>query len=691
MSQRSVGPLVIVALFVGSAVGAGVVLSVGGPPVGDAVEPEGPFPGLPTVDEDDGELNVRTFENRSAFRSYVRAGSRLAGASGSGRPAVRQATTDAAVEVEQSDAVAMEATASSGGGDAGGSSAGSAPERIANTNVQMAGLDEPDVVKTDGRNFYYAPNRRQPVGIEPRPVEPGRPVIEDGRPIQSDVVEPTPPRERPQTHVIDASDPSAPEAVAAINTTGKLLQTGDRLVVFENREIAGYDISDPSDPREVWSKPLNGSLVTARERNGTVYVVTQTPVSGDEPCPVEPLGPDEAVACSNIHRPEAQIPVDATYSAFSLDAADGSVGDSASFVGTARNTVVYMSPDALYLTYTKPTSRAALVGEFLREEFDRTPERLADRIAEIQSYDISPGSKTEEIRLAFERWVRSLPPEKQQTVRHEFRNGFREYRGENQRELVETGIVRVGVSGSDLAVESTGTVPGRPLDQFSMDAHTGTLRITTTVPAAGSANSENDLYVLAADSLQQRGSVQGMGVTERVYSVRYVDDTAYVVTFRRVDPFHVVDLSDPENPREVGKLKLPGFSSYLHPVDDDHVLGVGEEDGRVKTVLFDVSDPANPTIADDEILSAGWSAVSESHHAFLMDRKHGVFVLPAGQQSVVMDYTNESLSVEKRISTDARATRTRFVEDSLYVFAGEAVTVVDERSWDRTMTLFLDE
>jgi uncharacterized secreted protein with C-terminal beta-propeller domain len=245
----------------------------------------------------------------------------------------------------------------------------------------------------------------------------------------------------------------------------------------------------------------------------------------------------------------------------------------------------------------------------------------------------------------------------------------------------------VGVDDGALSVGATGAVPGRPLDQFSMDRHDGTLRITTTIPRVAGADSQNDLYTLDADSLERRGNVTGMGDDQQVYAVRYVDDTAYVVTFRRIDPLHVVDLSDPDDPEEVGELELPGFSTYLHPIDDGHVLGIGEEDGQVKAVLFDVSDPENPVVADDRILTERWSAVSESHHAFTIDRRHGVFFLPAGESGVVMDYTNGSLSVETSIGAEGRAQRARYVDDYLYVFADDGITVLDETTWEETARL----
>jgi uncharacterized secreted protein with C-terminal beta-propeller domain len=178
-----------------------------------------------------------------------------------------------------------------------------------------------------------------------------------------------------------------------------------------------------------------------------------------------------------------------------------------------------------------------------------------------------------------------------------------------------------------------------------------------------------------------------MGEDQEVYAVRYVDDTAYVVTFRRIDPLHVVNLSDPDDPKEVGELELPGFSTYLHPIDDGTLLGIGEEGGQVKAVLFDVSDPADPTVADDRILEERWSAISESHHAFSIDRRHGVFFLPAGDSGVVMDYTNGSLSVESSVATEGRAERARYVENSLYVFAEGGITVVNETTWNVTARL----
>jgi len=666
---RTANTLAVLALLVGTVLGAGIVLAAVQPAApgtgGDAATlpdstPVTPAPGASLSASD---ASIGQFENRSAFRSYVAAGQR------------RKAGVAAVPSLSPGDDVVREMagnddeTAAAEAADGDGSSA---PSRIAGTNVQVGGLDEPDIVKTDGRHFYYAPQPRNIVA-EPEPV--------DG----DDREQPT----RPTTRVIDTSDPAAPEAVGDIDATGTLLQTGDRLIVFERDRIAGYDVSDAAASTEVWSHPLDGSLVTARERNGTVYLVTESTATVGTDCPVEPLGEGHAVQCTDIYRPDAQVPVDATYTAFSIDADDGEVRDSVSFVGTSANSVVYMSPDALYVAYTQPADRAALAAAYVRDVMDGVPGHVKDRVAEIQSYDISPESKQREIRGAVVQWIRTLPEDRQESAWREYREGFAAYLADHKRELTTTGLVRVDVTDGALTVEATGTVPGEPLNQFSMDQHDGSLRIATTIPRTGDGGSENDLYTLDAESLDRRGAVTGMGADQRVYAVRYVGDTAYVVTFRQVDPLHVVDLSDPDDPVETGTLELPGFSTYLHPIDDDHVLGIGEENGRVKTVLFDVSNPSEPTIADSTLFDRRYSAVSETHHAFLIDRRHGVFVLPAGHRSLVVNYTDGRLTREATVTTDEVATRTRYVEDSLYVFAGDTVTVVDENSWTETSTLEL--
>ncbi len=679
MEQTDRALLGIVLLVVGAAIGAGVaVVASPGPtsgpengtatPGSETTSWQSVIPGAATNE------SLTTFESEQAFATYVQRGQQLARQNVRFTGELTVARTDIAVERGQpmptaqpsqdaervqDDAVDVPDATSGGAGGA------SAPERVSTTNVQEQGLDEPDILKTDGNHVYYAPEQSR---YHWRDKDVNR-----------------------RTHVIAATPPSEPTQVATIDESGRLLRTGDRLVVIERDQLVGYDVSDPEHPEQVWEKPLDDDVVTARLFDGSIYLVTKSGVSLEEPCPIRPMGDAVTIPCTDVYRPRQQAPVDSTYTALSLDPADGEVRDATSFVGTSEHTSVYMSEHGLYVTYTKQADRGALrIDYLLSEQRDRLPSWVETRLEEIRGYNISTGAKRSEANRVLQQWYRTLDDDERQTAQTEIYNDYRSFLADHQRELVTTGIVQVAVGDGDLAVETVGAVPGKPLNQFSLDEHDGTLRITTTIPAAGSAQSRNDLYVLDNETLDRRGQVQGMGVNERVYSVRYVGDTAYVVTFRRIDPFHVVDLSNPDDPDVVGELKLPGFSSYLHPVDENHVLGIGKEDGEVKAVLFDVSDPSDPVVDDDYVLNARWSAVDDSHHAFLLDRQHGVFFLPTGTGGKVISYTDGTLSLQTAVDTDGAAHRAMYINDYMYVFGTDEFAVIDETTWNRTRTVSLD-
>jgi Beta propeller domain len=205
-----------------------------------------------------------------------------------------------------------------------------------------------------------------------------------------------------------------------------------------------------------------------------------------------------------------------------------------------------------------------------------------------------------------------------------------------------TQIYEFDVSGAGRPVfEASGEVPGVLLNQYSMSEYDGKLRVVTTAgtPVAygqSQGTSESVLYVLQqeGDALSEVGRLAGLGKGERVYSVRFVGPTAYVVTYWQTDPLYVVDISDPENPAEVGELLLTGYSAYLHPVDDGRLIGVGQEAnvrGRVlgtQVSLFDVSDASRPNLVARYQLNGGRSEAEADPHAFLFWPKTGLVLIP---------------------------------------------------------------
>ena len=192
----------------------------------------------------------------------------------------------------------------------------------------------------------------------------------------------------------------------------------------------------------------------------------------------------------------------------------------------------------------------------------------------------------------------------------------------------ETLIYRVKLDQERVIFEAQGAVPGYILNQFSMDEYTGYFRVATT--AGWGDLSANNVYVLNM-TLGIVGKLEGLAPGERIYSSRFMGNRAYLVTFRQIDPFFVIDLSNPTAPEVLGDLKIPGFSGYLHPYDETHVLGVGKQDSNVKLSLFDVTDVTKPMeAAPPYIVNAQWSdtTVLSDHKAFLFDKTKQLLALP---------------------------------------------------------------
>jgi len=207
-----------------------------------------------------------------------------------------------------------------------------------------------------------------------------------------------------------------------------------------------------------------------------------------------------------------------------------------------------------------------------------------------------------------------------------------------------TTIHRIHVENGEIACEANGEVPGYVLNQFSMDEYQGHFRIATTTGHVArtwtEATSRNNVYVLDTN-LSIAGRLEDLAPGEKIYSARFMGDRCYLVTFRKVDPLFVIDLKNPSNPKVLGKLKITGYSDYLHLYDEDHIIGTGKEtvaaeEGDfawykgVKISLFDVSDVEKPKeIGKYEIGDRGTdSPVLRDHKAFLFDRSRNLLVLP---------------------------------------------------------------
>ena len=190
-----------------------------------------------------------------------------------------------------------------------------------------------------------------------------------------------------------------------------------------------------------------------------------------------------------------------------------------------------------------------------------------------------------------------------------------------------TSIYRVSVNGSELTFEAKGSVLGGVLNQYSMDEYNGYFRLATT--SWKNQTQQNNVYVLDMN-LNITGKLENLAKDERIYSARFMGDKCYLVTFRQIDPFFVLDMRNPAEPKVAGELKIPGYSSYLHPFDENHVIGLGKEDNTVKLSLFDVSNVYAPTEVAKYIVEGDWTDSEALHEpkAFLFDKQKELLVIP---------------------------------------------------------------
>ncbi len=206
----------------------------------------------------------------------------------------------------------------------------------------------------------------------------------------------------------------------------------------------------------------------------------------------------------------------------------------------------------------------------------------------------------------------------------------------------ETVINRISINRGTIKIEAAGTVPGRILNQYSMDEYENHLRIATTTSIFNRERStfSNNIYVLN-QQLETVGTLEDLAPEEQIYSARFMGAKGYLVTFKTVDPLFALDLSNPQAPKVLGKLKIPGYSNYLHPFDENHLIGIGKDTVEskqgdfalyqgVKVSLFNIADVNNPKEVSQYVIGdrGTESPVLHDPHALLFDARNGLMVFP---------------------------------------------------------------
>lgn len=532
---------------------------------------------------------------------------------------------------------------------AGDTNGASVSPQHGGTNVQVPGVDEGDFVKTDGSYLYLI--------------------------------------DAQNLTIIDLRNPTELQIAARVPLdqqlwSRELYLSGDRLTIISQRQglylaqpervdgfpdvgwaterlvppfrydptihVAVYDVADRSQPKLLEQIEIEGTLLESRAIGSFVYLVTQE--SFELPYPATHCTTD-GVGDGAPGNNAAVAPSDGTAWTVDTDALLATRPDDTfwPWPGPGDSKCVYESQDEYVASLADFDVRAWLPSLQVVNGEGHT---IADRpLASVQDlYRIDGQTGTNLVTIVAIDLEDVVPDATSQGVFLDYVSEV--YANESSIYLAgttwdwnvdsptqSTVIARFDVNGADVAPRSIGSVPGQPLNQFSLDEHDGYLRIATTQGWGDAAS--NQLYVLHEENgrLGIVGQLpEALASGERIFAARFLGDRAYLVTFRQVDPLFVIDLSDPTAPTVLGQLKIPGFSQYLHLVDDDLLLGFGRDAdpqtgavGRPQLSLFDVSDPLVPDLAAQFVFDVHPWSYSEAlydHHAVGYFPAEGILAIP---------------------------------------------------------------
>ncbi len=252
--------------------------------------------------------------------------------------------------------------------------------------------------------------------------------------------------------------------------------------------------------------------------------------------------------------------------------------------------ILYVSEDAMYITYQK-----------YHNIYRPMPPRPLMDVGVASDAAVSSGVSAP---VLWEDFNRMSEAEKQKYI-EDMKNAEEESIRKKEIDQTTTVIHKIAISNGAITYVARGEVSGILKNQFSMDEYRNNLRVATTsnVYTTRGSYEYNSVFVLDS-GMKTIGSLTHIAEQETIYSTRFIGNRLYMVTFKRIDPFFVIDLSTPTAPKILGKLKIPGYSDYLHPYDATHIIGIGKETGTnewggvstkgIKLALFDVSDVAAP-------------------------------------------------------------------------------------------------
>jgi uncharacterized secreted protein with C-terminal beta-propeller domain len=454
--------------------------------------------------------------------------------------------------------------------DAGGTSVD-----FSSTNIQVDGVDEPDIVKTDGTYLYVIANGKIYI-LKAYPVEQAKVLSEISF---KDGVSPS--------NIFINDD----HIIVFGNSFEYLVQDSYEYYYWRDSSsavITIYDISDLENPSLENVIEIDGFYFDSRMIGDYVYVIVNEYSSNiyqfsneNKTLNIPKISindKEQLITPDSIYYVDVPELSDSMTHVLSINIFNGDINQKSFMLGSSQS--MYVSNNNIYLVYSHYSYN----------------EPLIDGVG----------------------------------------------RGYEQKTIIH----KISIDAEDITYAAQGEVPGRVLNQFSMDEYNKYFRIATQVDGGWWSHDQTTNVYILDENLERVSEIENIAPGEFMHSARFMGDKAYLVTFKKVDPFFTLDLSDPHHPKIMGELKIPGYSDYLHPFDENHIIGIGKDTvepqsdeiwGRdfawyqgIKIALFDVTDYNNPKEKAKIIIGDRGtdSPALYDHKAFLFDLEKELLVIP---------------------------------------------------------------
>lgn len=588
------------------------------------------------------------------------------------------------------------------------------------TNVQVKGIDEGDIVKTNGEKIFVGkPNKLIVVNSVIPPIDDIYNIEISKETTNYEYY--TGPQETIKTLLLDD------DLLYLVTTKYTEESKFDNSLLYPQKlflpitVVTTYEIKENS-LEKLSTIEIDGEYYQSRLKESYLYLITNSnnfyynnPILLDDVI-INPIKETKDGVVSSLDRtiimPKDGTPENKnmyTVTTIKYDASKDSVIDSLDVLLDYSSTI-YMSEDNLYIAHKENSYWGPW---FFRGYYNDNTE-----VFKAIYKDVYPSSIQREIERNMENqeklleilnnYYNSLDKDEKEELYNNIQKATEKYYQEKQTEREKTYINKIELKeDGKLGEITTGFVSGNLLNQFSLDQDKdGYLRVAITYTNKNYKN-ENGIVILDS-SLKEYSKLDGLAEDERIYSVRFMGDKVFLVTFKQIDPFFVIDLSNRRSPEVLGYLKIPGYSSYLHPISDTLILGVGQDtsinqwggtstDG-VKVTLFDVSDYENPEeLATYKVSTKNsHTPVQNDHKAFLYIEKNNLIVLPVSEyfntrgnetSFYILEITDDDIVEKEKLSHNqdyGNLLRSLYIGDELYTISNNQIVTYNFNTEDTT-------